>query len=85
MKLFSRPQPVATDDEVRHDHNRRKARQRMSRLPTVEILDWADQAGSGVAKALNDFRRDGNRESLEEARIGMQALLGTVEELQSRR
>jgi hypothetical protein len=79
-KLFSR-----REDNTQHDPARRKARERMSRLPIGEILDWADQAGSGVAKALNDYRRDGTSESLEDARVGLQTLLGVVEELQSRR
>lgn len=66
-------------DSVRH-----KAEQRLSRLPTPEVLNWADQAGTGVAKALDDFRRLGERESLVEAQEGVSALAGVLDVLLSR-
>lgn len=66
------------------DSVRAKAKKRLGRLQTVDILNWADQAGSGVAKALDDYRRIGTSESLEEARIGLESLLGLVEVLQER-
>lgn len=75
MNLWSKPQ---------EDPARRKARERMTQLPRVEVLDWADQAGSGVAKALDDYRRHNTPESLEDARMGIQALLGVVDVLQGR-
>lgn len=61
-----------------------KARARLSRLATPDILNWADQAGSGVAKALDDYRRLGMTESLNEAQMGLETLLDAVEELRSR-
>lgn len=60
------------------------ARRRISCLSTVEILDWADQVGSGLALALQDYRRAGTVESLYEAEAGATALSVIVEELLSR-
>lgn len=61
-----------------------KAHKRLSRLPTPSVLDWADQAGSGVFKALDDYRRLGTQESLQEARSGLEALLAVVDVLEER-
>lgn len=67
-------------DEAIEEH----ARRRLERRPTAEILDWMDQAGSAMARTLSDFRRDGNLDSLEEAREGVNALLAGVKLLQGR-
>lgn len=66
------------------DSVRAKAFERMDRLSRTEILDWSDMAGSGVARALQDYRRHETPESLEEARMGLQSLLGCVDVLQKR-
>jgi len=71
-------------DEPVVDSVRAKAFERMDRLSRMEILDWADMAGSGVARALQDYRRHETPESLEEARIGLQSLLGCVDAIQKR-
>lgn len=60
------------------------ARVRVSRLPTSEILMWADTAGSGIARALSDYQRDGSQDSLEDAYTGLLTMLGVVEELRDR-
>lgn len=61
-----------------------RAYQRLSRLQTVDVLNWVDQAGSGVYKALDDYRRLGTAESLQEARLGLEALCDAVAVLQER-
>ena len=61
-----------------------KARKRLQRLGKVEILDWCDQAGSGVFRTLDDYRRQGTQESLLEAEMGLEALLDAVQELLDR-
>jgi len=78
MSLLSRTRARETDSV------RNKAEQRMSRLPTPEVLNWADQAGTGVAKALDDYRRLGKRESLVEAQNGISALAGVLDVLLNR-
>jgi hypothetical protein len=61
-----------------------KASRRVARLPTTALLDWADQAGTGMAKALYDFRQHGDIEDIDEVREAMIALQATVLELSLR-
>lgn len=82
MRLLSRDRARDRVPEV--DSVRSKARARLGRLKTPEVLNWADQAGSGIAKALDDYRRLGERESLLEAKEGVSALAGVIDVLLSR-
>lgn len=66
------------------DPVRSKVAKRLDRLPTGDVLDWADSVGSGLAKALNDYRRQGAPESLLEARRGAHSLLGVLDVLDRR-
>jgi hypothetical protein len=50
----------------------------------VDVLDWADSVGSGLAKALDDYRKQATPESLAEARQGAQSLLGVLDVLERR-
>lgn len=61
-----------------------RAKRRLSILDSFAIMDWADQAGSGVARALSDYRREGVGYSLEEAKLGLEGLLAGVEILLDR-
>lgn len=63
---------------------RAKARTRLEMLPDYEILNWADQAGSGLAKALDDYRRLRDADSLRDAESGVAALAGAVDALLAR-
>jgi hypothetical protein len=56
----------------------------MERLSSAEILNWADMAGSGIARTLQDYRRHETPESLEEAKSGLLALLACVDVLEKR-
>lgn len=69
---------------VREDPTRAKARKRLGMLPNHEILNWADQAGSGVAKALDDFRRLGDPDALRDAEAGVAAIAGAIDVLTRR-
>lgn len=66
------------------DPVRARARKRLATLPRSEVLDWADQAGTGLAKALDDYRRQGDEISLREAAEGVAALAGAVDALLTR-
>jgi len=61
-----------------------KAQRRLEKLPNVEILNWIDQAGSGMAKAVDDYRRLGMPESLAEAKMGAEVVLVALEVIQAR-
>jgi hypothetical protein len=66
------------------DPIRSLAAERMERLSTSEILDWMDVAGSGVARALQDYRRHGNEDYLSDARNGIDSLRGCIDVIESR-
>jgi hypothetical protein len=66
------------------DPVRAKVAKRLDRLPSTDVLEWADNVGSGVARALQDYRRDGATESLAEARQGVLSLLGVLDVLDRR-
>lgn len=69
-----------TDEAVQ-----RRAKKRLARLPTIDILNWLDQAGSGMARSLGDYRRDPESTiSLEEAHEGALAVLSGIELLLQR-
>lgn len=63
---------------------RARARTRLEMLPDHEILNWADQAGTGVAKALDDFRRLRDQDALREAETGVHAIAGAIDVLTRR-
>lgn len=67
------------------DHrSRQTALKRMARLPNVEIIEWCDNAGTGIARALSEYRKGGDPAHLEDARSGAEALLACVEVMQAR-
>lgn len=73
MRLRKSPDPV-----------REKAAERMERLSINEILDWMDVAGSGVARALQDYRRHQSDEYLADAKVGIDSLRGCIDAIESR-
>ncbi len=66
------------------DRVRAKARRRLAMIKDEEILNWTDNCGTGVVKALDDFRRLGHTDSLLEAAQGVSALAGAVDALRDR-
>jgi hypothetical protein len=70
--------------EEKIDPVRAKVAKRLDRLPSGDVLDWADSVGSGLAKALDDYRKQATPESLLEAHRGAQSLLGVLDVLSRR-
>jgi hypothetical protein len=70
--------------EEKVDPVRAKVAKRLDRLPTGDVLDWADSVGSGLAKTLDDYRKQATPESLLEAHRGAQSLLGVLDVLSKR-
>jgi len=66
------------------DALRARARKRVQRMPEDMILDWADQCGNGIVKALSDYRRERSPESLLEASQGISSMAGVVDALRAR-
>lgn len=61
-----------------------KVKRRVDRIPLADVVDWADNAGAGIARAISDYRREGGIESLLEAREAALAMLGCFESLLER-
>lgn len=57
---------------------------RVPGLSTHELLLWADTAGSGMCLGLEDYRRHGTVESLDEIRRTITVLQAVTEELLAR-
>lgn len=71
--------PKATTDSVRE-----KARNRLQRLPTPEVVDWSEQAVNGCHRALDAFRRDADGAALQEARQAVSMLAGAMDVIEAR-
>lgn len=78
LASLSKKSPAAVDAV------RAKAGERLSRLTTPEVLNWVDQAGTGIAKAFDDYRKMGDEVSLMEVDSGLASLAGALDVLKSR-
>jgi len=65
-------------------HRYDKLERKVQRLDTSLLLDYADAAGSGMARAFGDFRRGGDTVSLEEVQEGLMSLWAIVQTLKAR-
>lgn len=59
--------------------------ERVSKLPTPDLVSWADQALYTTGRNMTASLRDGGTEALDEALTGAQVLLAIAEELRRRR
>lgn len=78
MSLLRKPATYPTDDV------REKVAKRVSRLSEGEMLDWADVAGTAIARNLRDFQRSHDEALLHEAREAISALQGVLDTLTER-
>ncbi|MFD9947134.1 hypothetical protein ACFWYW_11925 [Nonomuraea sp. NPDC059023] len=67
-----------------HDASRDLARKRLARLPIPDALSWGDVCLAGVWRELEDYRKDSAPHRLDEARRGLQSMLGLMDDLQNR-
>jgi hypothetical protein len=74
------PVPSSEDERLL-----REACKRVVKLSTTSLLDWADAAGSGMAKGFMDYRKHGDYASLEDIALGMISLRAVVYELKARK
>lgn len=75
--LIGSREPITVTDE----EDLARARRRVTRMSINELLDWADAAGSGMAKGFADYRKEGNMVSLEDIRLGLISLTALTDEL----
>lgn len=74
-----RARPTYPTDAVRE-----KVVKRVSRLSEGEMLDWADVAGSAIARTLREYQRCHEPELLQEAQEAVSALQGVIDTLARR-
>lgn len=61
-----------------------KVQERVASLPTPDLTSWAEQALFGIGRNIIDWGRYSDYSSLEEAKLGAEALLAVVEEIMAR-
>lgn len=66
------------------DKELERARVRARKVPTGDLLLWADQAVFGIGRHLSEYSRHGGEEDLEEARIAATALKAVLDDLSAR-
>ena len=71
--------PSGKDEELRS-----KAYKRVAKMNTAQLLDWADAAGSGMAKGFDDYREYHDIESIEEIGLALFTLEAVIFELKLR-
>lgn len=54
---------------------------RVRKLPTSDLVDWADQAIYTTGRCLTTYQRERNPQFLQEAQTGAQVLLAITEEM----
>ena len=62
-----------------------KAEHRAAGMTEADIYGWIENGFSGMYKAMSDYRKDGQPESLEEMQEGLTATYALLAELKSRR
>lgn len=61
-----------------------RVQKRVQALPTAELLTWSDQIMYSVGRNLSAWQKSQNPYSLEEARVGAEALHAILEALNER-
>jgi hypothetical protein len=61
-----------------------KIQKRISRLPSAELVTWAENALFVIGKEITGWQRSGNKELLMDSELGAEALLEIVKELKRR-
>lgn len=66
------------------EKERTKLEARVAKIPTAELVSWAEQALFGLGRSLSAWQRGHDAMDLEEAVIGADALQAVMKELKSR-
>lgn len=61
-----------------------KIRRRVSKIPSADLLLWADNAASGMQRHLDDFRRTPIEDHLGEIKLAALTMDAVVDELATR-
>lgn len=74
MRIFKKKQ----------EREKTKVEKRVAKLPTAELLTWSDQIMYSVGRNLSVWQKSQDNYSLEEARLGAEALHAIMEALTER-
>jgi len=67
------------------EREKSKVEKRVAKLPTPDLVSWAEQALYGIGRSLSSWQRAPEQhEWLEEARMGAEALNAVMAEISSR-
>jgi hypothetical protein len=61
-----------------------KIQKRISKLPSAELVTWAENALFVIGKEITGWQRSGDKELLMDSELGAEALLEIVKELKRR-
>lgn len=61
-----------------------KVQKRVNSIPTAELVTWTDQIMYSVGRNLSNWQKSQNTFSLEEARVGAEALHAILDALSER-
>jgi hypothetical protein len=61
-----------------------KIQKRISKLPTPELVSWAENALYIIGKEITGWQRSSNKELLMDSELGAEALLEIIKELKRR-
>jgi hypothetical protein len=73
------PGPSETDEQILA-----RAFRRADKMSTTDLLNWADVAGSSMAKGFLDYREHGGLESITDLGLGLIALQAVIYVLKAR-
>lgn len=70
--------------KAKPEREKTKVEKRVAKLPTAELLTWSDQIMYSVGRNLSIWQKSQDNYSLEEARLGAEALHAIMEALTER-
>lgn len=79
MNIFRKKTVQDVNNEVRQ-----LAFTRLNTVDSDMLYNWADLAGSGVGRALSDYRRHKEISALEEAEKGIYQVMAAIDVLRNR-
>ena len=84
MNLLRRMTDKTPPDSANGSPKERRIWRRIQTLSTHRLLDYIDEAGAGMNRGYDDFRKDGDVRSLDEILDALLALKVITEELKIR-
>lgn len=68
----------------KQEREKTRIEKRVEKLPTAELISWSDQIMYSVGRNLTAWQRSQHPDTLEEARLGAEALHAILDTLKER-